>query len=142
MEERFLEIFITPLELGPNLEEIILSILKENSLNKEIQRMMITNMKINDFNNIPLSRTTTNTIEISVPVKVIYKIYKPDDIILGDLFTDDLEKKVFVISNDIICNIVNRDDIEDKKITNINVKILNIKHTSSCSYFLAEGIII
>ena len=98
---------------------------------------MITNVKLKDFNNIPKYRTTISFIEIIVPVKVNYKLYKPGHIVIGDLITNDI-----VISNDIICEIVNRDDIEDKKITNINVKISKIKHTSSCSYFLAEAIMI
>ena len=46
---------------------------------------MIKIIKINDLNNIPLSRTTTNNIENSLPVKVIYKIYKLGDIIIGDI---------------------------------------------------------
>ena len=90
-------------------------------------------IKIKDFNNIPISRTTTNNIEINVPVKVIHKIYKPGDIII------DLEKRSFVISNDIICESVNRDDIEDNKRRNVSIRLANIKCTSDCSYFLAEG---
>ena len=88
---------------------------------------------MNDLNNIALSRTTTNKIEISITVKVIYKLYKPGDIIMGDI-----KRRSFVLSNDIISDIVKRDDIEDDKI-NVSVKILNIKCTSGCSYFLAKG---
>ena len=58
---------------------------------------MITGIEIKDLNNIPLSRTTTNNIKISVPVKVIYKTYKHGDIIRGDI-----EKRSCVISNNII----------------------------------------
>ena len=103
---------------------------------------MITNVKIKNFNNIPLSRSTSDNKEIDVPVKVIYKIYKPGDIIILDLFLSDFEKRVFVISNDKICEIVNREYVKDDKITNVSLLIINIKCTSGCSYFLAESIII
>ena len=64
MEEgRYLQDFVTPSELG--------LILKEKFLNKDIRGIMIINIKTIDFNNIPLSRTTTNNIEVSV--KVIYQ---------------------------------------------------------------------
>ena len=69
-EDRYLEIIITPSELGPNLKENIFLYPKEKFLIKEIKRKMITSMKKIDFDNIPLSRTTTNNIELSVPVKV------------------------------------------------------------------------
>ena len=98
---------------------------------------MITILK--DFNNIPISRTISNNIEINVPVKVIFKIYKSGGIIMGDLFTDDIDKRVFVISNDIICEIVNRAYVKDDKITNVIVIVLDKKDTSGCSYFLARG---
>ena len=101
---------------------------------------MIKNIKIKEFINIPLSRTTTDNIELNVPVNVVYEVIKPDDIIIG-LFKNDIKKRVFVISNDIICVIVNRDDIEEKKITNVREKIFNKKITFGCSYFLAESII-
>ena len=84
-EERYLETFITPSETGPKLEEIMLSKPKEKNLNKEIQGRMITNLKTNDLNNIPLSRTTTNNIESNVATSITYKIYKPGDIIKGDI---------------------------------------------------------
>ena len=70
----------------PNLKEIISSKLNEKYFNKEINGTMIKNIKINDFNNIPLSRTTTNNIEISKPVKIIYKLYKPGDTIREHFF--------------------------------------------------------
>ena len=103
--------------MGLNPKEIKLLKLNEKDVNKEIQGKMITNVKLKDFKNLPISRTTINILEINVPVKVLYKRYKPGDIIIGDLITNDT-----VISKDIICEFVNRGDIEDNKITNINVK--------------------
>ena len=41
-----------------------------------MQGKMITDIVINNFNNIPLSKSNINNIEISVPVKVVYKKYK------------------------------------------------------------------
>ena len=58
---------------------------------------------------------------------------------MGDLFTDDIEKRIFVISNGIICEIINREYVKDDRITNVSVKILNMKRTSSCLKFLSEG---
>ena len=104
-----------------------MSKLKEKYLSKEMQGKMITDIEINNFNNIPLSRSNINNIETSVPVKVAYKIYKPGDIIMGEKFTDEEDKRVFVISNDIICEIANVDDIQTK---NANVMLTNIKSTS------------
>ena len=130
IEEKYLEIFITPSELSPNIKKIIMSKLKENYLYKDMQGKMITDIVINIFNNIPLSRSNINNIEISVPVKVAYKRYKPGDIIMGEIFTDEEDKRVFVISNDIICEIANVDDIQTK---NVNVMLTNIKSTSGCN---------
>ena len=136
IEEKYLEVFTTLSELSPNIKKIIMSKLKENYLYKEIEGKMITDIVINNFDNKPLSRSNINNIEISVPVKVAYKIYKPGDIIMGEIFTDEEDKRVFVISNDIICEIANVDDIQTK---NVNVMLTNIKSTSGCTYFLAEG---
>ena len=55
---------------------------------------------------------------------------------MGEIFTDEEDKRVFVISNDIICEIANVDDIQIK---NVNVMLTNIKFLSGCNYFLAEG---
>ena len=77
--------------------------------------MRITNINIKGINNIPLSRTTINNLQVNVLVKIISKLYKPGDIIIGDLFTDDFEKRVFVTSNDIIFEIVNQDYVKDVK---------------------------
>ena len=65
-------------------------------MKKETEGKMITNIKINQFNNIPLCRTTSNNIEMDVPVKVSSKLHKTGDIIIGDI-----EKKSVVISNGI-----------------------------------------
>ena len=132
IEEKYLEIFITPSELSPNIKKIIMSKLKEKYLYKEMQAKMITDIVINNFNNIPLSRSNIYNTEISVPVKVAYKIYKPGDIFMGEIFTDEEDKRVFVISNDIICEIANVDDIQTK---NVNVMLTNIKSTSGCIFF-------
>ena len=51
--------------------------------------------------------------------------------IIGDLFLNDDERRAFVISNDTICEILNRDCVKNDKITNISVRIINIKCTSN-----------
>ena len=48
-------------------------------------------------------------------------------------------REIFVISNDVICEIDNVDDIQTKI---ISVMLTNIKSTSGCAYFLAKGNII
>ena len=101
MEEgRYLQDFVTPSELG--------LILEQKYLNKDIRGIMITKIKTKDFKNIPLSRTTTNNIEVNVPVKVIYQLFRKGDTIKGDLFIDDIDKRILVISNGTICENVNR----------------------------------
>ena len=136
IEEKYLEIFITPSELSPTIKKTIMTKLREKYLYKELEGKMITDIVMNNCNNIPLSRSNINNIETSVPVKVAYKIYKPGDIIMGGIFTDDEDKRLFVISNDIICEIANVGDIQTK---NVNVMLTNIKSTSGCNSFLAEG---
>ena len=137
-EERYLPIFITPTQLGPICKKNKKLKPKEKFLKKEIQGTMITKLEMKGFNNIPISRTTIDNIEVIVPVKITCNLYKTGDIIIGDLFTDEIEKRAFVISNDIICDIVKRDDIEDVKITNVSVKKSNTKRTSGCSYSSQE----
>ena len=139
-EEKYLIIFISLSKLSPNIKKIIMMELKQKYLYKEIEGKMITEIEIIDFNKLPLSRTNTNNIEISVPVKVDYKTYKPGDIIKGDLMTNDKDKRVFVISNDVICEVVNIKDIQSKN--NVTVMLTSIKSTSGCANFLAEGNII
>ena len=93
--------------MGPNPKEIMLLKLEEKFSKKEIRSKMMKDMEIKDLINIPLSRTTTNGIEKSIPVKVYYKIYKHGDLILGVLIIDNIEKRVVVLTNDIICEITN-----------------------------------
>ena len=95
MIEKYLEIFITPSELSPNIKKIIMSKLREKYLYKEMQGKMITDIVINNFNNIPLSRSNINNIEISVPVKVAYKKYKPGDIIIAEIFSDNIDNNEY-----------------------------------------------
>ena len=127
-EEKYLQIYLSPYELSPNIKNIIMSKLREKYLFREIGGKMIMDIEVNNFNNIPLS----NNLEINVLAKVTYKIYKPGDIIIGKL-----DNNGFVISNDIICEIDNYDDIQSKD--NVKVMITNIKSTSGCAYFLAKG---
>ena len=81
-EDRYLQIFLSPSELEPNVKKIIMTKLKEKYLYREIGGKMITNIQIVNFNNLPLS----NNLELNILVKVNYKIYKPGDIINGDIF--------------------------------------------------------
>ena len=133
-DERYLQIFISPSELNYNLKEIILLKLKQKYLNKEIDGKMITAIQVLTFNNLPLSTTTSNIIENITLAKVLYKLYKPGDIIIGDIIDN-----TFVISNDIICKINNIDNIQAN---NVRVKLTDTKSTSGCYYFLADGILI
>ena len=138
-EERYLQIFLSPSELGPNIKKILMVKLKEKSLYREIDGKMITNKKINKFNNLPLS----NNLEINILANVTYKIYKPGDIINGEVFQNGRDDRVFVLSYDIICEILNIDDFDNIQNTkNVNVMITNIKLTNGCVYFLAQGNVI
>ena len=93
-EERYLQIFLTQFELGPNIKKIILKKLEEKYLYRERDGKMITNIKINNFNNLPLSIN----LEINIPANVTYKIYKPGNIINGEIFSSDRDDRVFVLS--------------------------------------------
>ena len=136
-EERYLQIFLTPSELVPNIKKVIMTKLKEKYLYREIDGKMITNIKINNFNNFHLS----NNLEINIPAKVTYKMYIPGDIINGEIFSDERDDRVFVLSYDIICEILNDfNKIKDKN--NVYVILTNIKSTNGCIYFLAKGEII
>ena len=53
-EERYLQIFLSPSELGPNIKKIIMTRLKEKYLYREIDGKMITNIQLINFNNLPL----------------------------------------------------------------------------------------
>ena len=102
--------------------------LEEKYLYGEIDGKMITNIKINNFNNLPLS----NNLEINIPAKVTYKMYKPRDIINGEIFQNEKDDRVFVLSYDIICEILNVDFNKNKNKNNVNVRLTHIKSTNGC----------
>ena len=138
-EERYLQIFLTQNELCPNIKKIILNKLKQKYLYREIHGKMITDIQVNNFNNLPLS----NNLEINILANVTYKIYKPGDIINGEIFFNGKDDKILVISYDIICEILNIKDIniiKDKN--NVLVRLTEVKSTNGCVYFLAQGEII
>ena len=58
---------------------------------------MINNIELKNSKHMPLSKTSINTIELIIPVKINYKTYKKGDIIYGDLFSNDRDERVFVI---------------------------------------------
>ena len=137
-EERYLQIFLTQFELGPNIKKILMTKLKEKYLYREIDGKMITDIQINDFNNLPLS----NNLEINILANVTYKIYKPGDIIYGEIFSYENDDRVFALSYDIICEILNVDFDKIKNKNIAHVRLANIKSTNGCIYFLASGNII
>ena len=137
-EERYLQIFLSPSELGPNIKKIIMTKLNEKYLYREVDGKMITNIHINNFNNLPL----LNNLEINIPAKVTYKKYKPGDINNGEIFSDEKDDRVFVLSYDIICEILNVDFNKIKNKNNVYVRLTHIKSTNGCIYFLAKGEII
>ena len=143
-EEIYLNINLSPDELTNDIKKIIKEKLNNKYLFKEIDARMITNIElINDLKNIPLSKSFINCIEVNIPVKIDYKTYKKDDIIYGELFSHKYDDRVFVISSDIICEIINTDILPKIKSNNhIKVRLQNIKSTNDCAYFLAEGNII
>ena len=138
-EERYLQIFLSPNELGPNIRKIIMTKLKEKYLYREIDGKMITDIQLINFNKIPLS----NNLEKNILANVTYKIYKPGDIINGELFSNDNDDRAFVIGYDIICEILNTDILPKIKSKNhIKIRLKNIKSTNGCIYFLADGDIV
>ena len=137
-EEIYLQIFLNQSELCPNIKKIILTKLKEKYLYREIGGKMITDIEIIDFNNIPIS----NNLEINILANVIYKTYNPDDITYGELFSYENDDKVFVLSYDIICEILNVNFNKIKNKNNVYVKLTDIRSTNGCIYFLAKGFII
>ena len=142
-EETYLDIYLSPAELNYDITKIIMSKLRDRYLFKEFDRKMITNIKLNNLNNIPLSKSISNNIELNIPVIIDYKTYKIGDIIYGELFSNDRDERVFVISHDIICEILNTDILNKIKSKNhIKVILQNIKNTYGCFYFLAVGNII
>ena len=144
-EETYLNIFLYPNELSFDIKKIIMNKLKEKYLFKEIEHRMITDIELNILQNTPLSKWLINTIELIIPVKIEYKSYKKGDIIHGELYLNDnySNDRVFVMSYDVICEILNTDilnKIESKN--HICVCLENIKNTNGCFYFLAQGNII
>ena len=138
-EERYLQIFLSPFELGPNIKKVLMVKLKEKYLYREINGKMNTNIQINNFENLPLS----NNLEINIPAKVTYKKYNIGDIINGEIFSDEKDDRVFVLSYDIFCENLNINDFNKfKDKNNVNVRLTQIKSTNGCIYFLAEGKII
>ena len=137
-EKRYLQIFLSPSELDPNIKKIIMAKQKEKYLYREIDGKMITNLQIKNFNNLPLS----NNLELNILAYVTYKMYKPGDIINGEVFQNEKDDRVFVLSFDIICEILNVDFDKIKNKNNVYVKLTYIKSTNGCIYFLARGEII
>ena len=112
--------------------------LNEKYLYREIDFKKITNIKINNFNNLPLS----NNLELNILANVTYKIYKPGDIINEEIFSDEKDVRIFVLSYDIICEILNVDFNKIKNKNNVYARLTHIKSTNRCIYFLARGEII
>ena len=142
-EETYLNIFLYPNELSYDIKKIIMSKLKERYLFKEVEGRMITNIEFNNIKNMPLSKSSINSIELNIPVKIDYKTYKVGDIINGEIFSNDNDDRVFVISYDIICEILNTDILSKIKSRNhVRIRLENIKNRNGCVYFLAKGNII
>ena len=134
-DETYLNIYLSPNELAYNIKKLIMTKLTEKYLFKEFDFKMITNIELNNLKNI----------ELNIPVKINYKTYKEGDIIYGELYTNDNYKndRVFVMSHDIIGEILNTDILNKIKSKNhIKVCLSNIKSTIGCFYFLASGNII
>ena len=144
MEETYLNINLSPDELTYDIKKIIKEKLNNKYLFKEIDGRMITNIELkNDLKNIPLSMSFINHTELNIPVKIEYKTYKQGDIIYGELFSNDHDDRVFVISHDNICEILNTDILPKIKSRNhIKVRLENIRSTNGCFYFIAQGNII
>ena len=109
--------------------------LKARYLFKEIDSRMIANIEFNNLKNI----------ELNIPVKIDYKTYKKGDIIHGELYSNDnyKDERVFVISYDIICEILNTNILDKiKSKNNVRVRLINIKSSNGCFYFLAQGNIV
>ena len=137
-EERYLQTFLSPSELEHNIKKDIMIKLKEKYLYREIDGKMITNIKIMNFNNLPL----LNNLELNILANVTYKIYKPGDIINGEVFSYEKDDRMFVLSYDIICEILNVDFNKIKNKNNVYVKLTYIKSTNGCIYFSTQGNII
>ena len=142
-DEIYLTIYLSPAELNYDIKKIIKDKLAQRYLFKEIDGRMITNIEMNNLKYTPLSKSSINTIELNIPVTINYKTYKKGDIIYGELFSNDRDERVFVISHDIICEILNTDILSKIKSQNhVKVCIESIKNTNGCFYFLGRGNII
>ena len=138
-EDKYLQIFLSQSELEPNIKKVIMIKLKEKYLYREIDGEMITNIQIKNFNNLPLS----NNLEVNILANITYKIYRVGDIVNGEIFHDGKDDRVFVLSYDIICEILNVNDFNKiKNKNNVNVRLTHIKLTNGCIYFLAQENII
>ena len=138
-EKKILQIFLSLSELGPNNKKIIMSKLKEKYLYREIDSKMITDIQIIDYNNLPLS----NNLELNIYANVTYKAYTVGDIINGEIFSSDKDDRVFILSYDNICEILNVNNFNKiKNKNNVYVRLTHIKSTNGCIYFLARGEII
>ena len=134
-EETYLNIFLLSNELTYDIKKLIFTKLTEKFLFKQINSKMISNIEINNLKNR----------ELNIPVKIDYKTYKEGDIIYGELYTNDNYKddRVFVMSHDIICEILNTNILSKIKSKNyIKICLNNIINTNGCFYFLAQGNII
>ena len=133
--EIYLNIYLSPNELTYNIKKLIMTKLTEKYLFKEFDFKMITNIELNNLKNI----------ELNIPVKINYKTYKEGDIIYGELYINDNYKndRLFVMSHDIICEILNTNILSKIKSKNhIKACLIDIKSTNGCFYFLASGNII
>ena len=122
-EETYLNISITLNELTYDIKKLIMTKLMEKYLFKEFNSKMITN--INNF----------KIIEMNILTNIDYKSYKEGDIIYGELYTNDNYKddRVFVMSHDISCEILNTSILSKIKSRNhIKVCLTDIKNTSGC----------
>ena len=69
-EETYLNISLSPSELNNDIKKIIKDKLTQRYLFKEIDGRMITHIEMKNLKNIPLCKTTINSIEINIPVKI------------------------------------------------------------------------
>ena len=69
-------------------------------------------------------------------------MYKPGDIINGEIFSDEKDDRVFVLSYDITYEILNVDFNKIKNKIIVYVRLTHIKSTNGCIYFPAQGNII
>ena len=60
------EFFLSPAELTNDIKKIIKDKLTQRYLFKEIDGRMITSFELNNLKNIPLSKSSINTIELNI----------------------------------------------------------------------------